>query len=232
MLAEAPLLLRATGGDGDALTIHLVGGAAGPLGGDCIQLELDVAADATLIVRSVAASMAQPGPGAQSSGSTATISTTLSAGAALDWWPEPLVSVASSRHTMHTDLAVAGGAHARWVDEVVLGRHGEPSGALVMNQRVTVDGHPVLSHQVAFGPSLRSAGRHGNGSVAITGIEVGVPAYKPMSMVEGSLRVARFPLSLTATAWIGLGDDLDVVRSALSALDLTRSNNWHGHLRL
>ncbi len=222
MFAEAPLLLRATSGGGDALTIHLVGGAAGPLGGDCIHLDLDVAAEATLIVRSVAASMAQPGPGSQSSGSTATIAAAVAAGASLDWWPEPLVSVASSRHTMNTDLSVAPSGHARWVDEVVLGRHGEPTGSLVMNQRVTVDGHPVLSHQVSFGPTLRSAGRHGNGSVAITGIEVGALAHEPLSMIDGSLRAARFPLSPTATAWIGLGDDLDTVRAALGRFDLTR----------
>ena len=43
--------------------MHLVGGAAGPLGGDRLRLEIEVGAGALLDVRSVAASLALPGAG-------------------------------------------------------------------------------------------------------------------------------------------------------------------------
>src|SRR5258707_5048003 len=54
---EPPLLPRRTG-DG---RVHLVGGAAGPLGGDDLLLSLEVGAGASLQVGTVAASVALPG---------------------------------------------------------------------------------------------------------------------------------------------------------------------------
>ncbi|MGC4855386.1 hypothetical protein ACLQ24_18840 [Micromonospora sp. DT4] len=39
---ETPLLLRQTPGDGRVVTVYVVGGAAGPLAGDDLRLEIDV----------------------------------------------------------------------------------------------------------------------------------------------------------------------------------------------
>jgi urease accessory protein len=61
--SEAPLLLRPTGPAGDGgVRVHLVGGAAGPLGGDRLRLEIEVGPEACLCLRTVAASVALPGP--------------------------------------------------------------------------------------------------------------------------------------------------------------------------
>ncbi|RZU48987.1 UreD urease accessory protein [Krasilnikovia cinnamomea] len=59
---EPPLLLRRTGAAGGPATVHLVGGAAGPLGGDDLRLDVEVGPGAWLEVRSVAATLALPGP--------------------------------------------------------------------------------------------------------------------------------------------------------------------------
>jgi urease accessory protein len=59
---ESPLLPRRTGPrTGDEVTVHLVGGAAGPLRGDDLRLDVEVGPGARLEVRSVAAQLALPG---------------------------------------------------------------------------------------------------------------------------------------------------------------------------
>ena len=223
--AEAPLLLRVAGGQrtGTPLLVQLVGGAAGPLGGDVLRLDIGVAADAALMIRSVAASMAQPGrPG--TSGSNSTIVAAVGANASLDWWPEPLVSVHGSTHEQSTTVVLADDTSTlRWVDEVVLGRHAEEGGRLTMRQRVTVADLPVLHHVVAFDPQRAGIGAHGRERVVVTAIEVGRPSTSPGSIVEPHLRGARCPLSPTATSWVVLADDLDRARKALATLGLERA---------
>jgi len=71
--SEPPILVRRTGprhADGE-VEVHLVGGAAGPLGGDRLRVEVTVGPGARLCVRTVAASLALPGPGAGSTRSWA-----------------------------------------------------------------------------------------------------------------------------------------------------------------
>jgi urease accessory protein len=59
---EPPLLPRRTGVRPDgAVVVHLVGGAAGPLGGDHLALDVEVRPGAVLEIRSVAATLALPG---------------------------------------------------------------------------------------------------------------------------------------------------------------------------
>ena len=61
---EVPLLPRRTGSAGPGpVTVHLVGGAAGPLGGDDLHLAVRVGPGARLRLRSVAATVALPGRG-------------------------------------------------------------------------------------------------------------------------------------------------------------------------
>jgi len=229
MLGEAPLLLRVTVCDHDALTIHLVGGAAGPLGGDRLSTRVDVGAGACLRVRSVAASMAQPGrvPG---SASEARVDVTVASNAALHWHPQPLVSVAGSNHVQRTTVALADeSVRVGWIDEVVLGRHGEPGGRLTMHQRFTVDGRPVLHHTLRFGPESGAIGRHGRFRVAITAVELGVesPTSAPAVIVDTTRRLCRLNLDTSHTMWTALADDLDEARSGLAELGLGAMGGFH-----
>ena len=56
--SRAPLVLRRTGPD----EVYLVGGAAGPLGGDDLCLSVEVGTGDRLRLRTAAASVALPGP--------------------------------------------------------------------------------------------------------------------------------------------------------------------------
>lgn len=228
MRGEAPLLLRVTHPDGSVrapLHVHLVGGAAGPLCGDRLHLSVELGADASLVMRSVAASLAQPGRAGASSSRT-TVCADVHPGASLDWWPEPIVSVRGSDHIQATVLAVADdSAVVRWVDEVVLGRHDEPGGELTVRQRVSVAGCAVLHHVVRFDPRSDGVGRHGRHRVVVTGILLGRSSMTSMAVIESDHRIARYPLGERCTAWIVLADSVDVARGALAAAGLARTAN-------
>ncbi len=232
VLGEAPLLMRVTDTGGRGVTVHLVGGAAGPLGGDRLVTDVVVGKGAQLTVRSVAASLAQPGrnPGA---GSTASISVDLAAGATLDWRTEPLISVVGSDHTQRNSVVVADeSARLSWVDEVVLGRHRESAGRLTMHQRITVAGRPVVHHTVVFDldggdDPGRTIGGHGRHRVAITAVQIGVDRSdsdadrrdpRRSVIVDTTCRTARLDLGSARTMWVALADDLDRARSGLAEL--------------
>jgi urease accessory protein len=214
---EAPLLMRVT--ELAPLTVHLVGGAAGPLGGDRLELCVDVAAGAELRVRSVAATLAQPGPRGEPSMSIT--SATVASPAQLDWWPQPLVAVAGCDHTVRTHVALSSGSDVRWVDEVVGGRHDAPAGAVVLHQRIELDGAPLLHHTVR--PSWACGDRPGR--VVVSAVWVGPPSGASRTVLDSRVRAGRYALGPTATAWVGLGDELAEVRAALCELGLRRDSD-------
>ncbi len=143
--SEAPLLLRRTP---DA--VQIVGGAAGPLGGDELHLSIRVCGDAQLRIRSVAASLAQPDPAGRQS--HLTIDVHVEPGAALDWAPEPLVVTTGARHNVHTAIHLNGDATLRWRDITVLGRHDEAAGLVEQDLVLTQDGAALLRQHHAWGP--------------------------------------------------------------------------------
>ncbi|HET9517323.1 MAG TPA: urease accessory protein UreD, partial [Actinoplanes sp.] len=146
---EAPLLLRRTRGPGTV--VHLVGGAAGPLGGDDLRLDVEVGPGAQLSVRSVAASIALPGPGGAASGMH--VRATVAAGAVLHWQPEPLIAAAGCNHDAVTEVHVADGGAVTWRDDVVCGRHGETPGDVRINTLITYAGRTLHRHELFLGPS-------------------------------------------------------------------------------
>ena len=73
------------------------------------------------------------GPGRPVAGRRRPSTPTVAAGGALRWEPEPLVAVAGCRHHATTTVALAADATAWLLDEVVLGRTGEPSGNVALD---------------------------------------------------------------------------------------------------
>jgi urease accessory protein len=140
---EPPLLLRQTGPQ----TVHLVGGAAGPLGGDELQLDIEVGPGATLFVRTVAASIALPGP----KPSRMQVNAVVGAGGSLYWLPEQLVAASKCRHAAVSNVDVANGASLIWRDELICGRHGEATGEATMRLSATYAGRPLLRQTLAVG---------------------------------------------------------------------------------
>jgi urease accessory protein len=148
---ESPLLLRRTGARGGDLTVHLVGGAAGPLRGDDLRLDIEAGPGVRLDVRSVAATLALPGrPGPAS---RLTIRATVAAGATLRWWPEPLIAAAGCDHHTVTEVDVAEGGTLIWRDDLVCGRHGEPSGDVRTTTTIRYAGTTLHRHDLAAGPA-------------------------------------------------------------------------------
>ncbi|MEQ1699031.1 MAG: urease accessory protein UreD [Ilumatobacteraceae bacterium] len=191
---EVPLLVRVADTPGPVLTLLLVNGAAGPLGGDRLRFRLEVGPGAHVIVRSVAATMAQPGPSGEPS--SLDIELVVGGEATLDWAPEPIVSVQHSRHrtSMHLTAAATSTVSAREV--VSLGRHRESPGHLALHQRVTIDGSDVLRHDTVFaaGPRL-GPGAHGTGRTMSSEVLVGTYLPSPMSEVTPQRVHAVFHLS-------------------------------------
>ncbi|GIJ47775.1 urease accessory protein UreD [Virgisporangium aliadipatigenens] len=147
---EVPLLPRRTGSraDGGAV-VHLVGGAAGPLGGDELTFHLEVGEGASLEVRSVAATIVYPGNGTSRLAVTANVAT----GGTLHWLPEPLIATAGCVHIGTSTVDIADGGRVRWRDELVCGRHGEDPGDARLGLSVRYGGKPLLEHEFAVGPS-------------------------------------------------------------------------------
>ncbi len=148
---ESPLLLRRTGPrDPGGMTVHLVGGAAGPLRGDELRLDVEVGPGARLTVLSVAAQLALPGRPAPASRMTVTAS--VAAGGVLRWLPEPLIAAAGCDHEGVTRVDVAEGGTLLWRDDLVCGRHREASGAVRADTLIRYAGVTLYRHELAVGP--------------------------------------------------------------------------------
>jgi urease accessory protein len=143
--SQAPLVLRRT-----ADAVYLVSGAAGPLGGDQLELRIEVRAGARLRLRTVAAAVALPGRYGQES--RLTVTATVGPGARLEYLPEPLVAADAARHRTEISVRLAEDATLLLRDEVLLGRHGERGGAcrtrLAVDRDSTSGWRPLLRHEL------------------------------------------------------------------------------------
>jgi urease accessory protein len=152
LVGQAPLLLRQTRAQDEAgaAHVHLVGGAAGPIGGDQLSLGIHLGPGASVEVRSVAASIALPGP--HPCESTLDITVRIDAGASLVWAPEPLIAAEGARHRTTVRIELAEDAGLIWHERTLLGRHGEQPGNAVTRLRVRRAGRILLDHALAAGP--------------------------------------------------------------------------------
>ncbi len=206
--SEAPLILRETAG-----ALYLVGGAGGPLGGDDVTLEIEVAAGASLTLRTAAASLAQPGRGP----SRITVRADIGAGGELRWLPEPLVAVRGCDHRMEAALTLDAGATLVWREELVLGRHREASGSVVTRTTVDLDGAPLVRHELAVGPDHPAAagpvvtgGAQAAGSVLLVG--PGLRAAMPAVLGPTA---AVLPLAGAGVQVVALAGDAPALRRLL-----------------
>jgi urease accessory protein len=214
---ESPLLLRRTGPrTGGDLTVHLVGGAAGPMRGDDLRLEIAVRPGARLDLRSVAASLALPGrPGPPPS--RLVVHATVAAGGTLRWMPEPLIAAAGCDHRAVTEVHVADGGRLVWRDELVCGRHGEHSGDVRIDATIRYAGTALYRHELSVGPSapgwsgaaVLGPGR-AIGSLVVAGPDL--PAVRPIT--GGAVMPLAGP-GILATA---VAADIRQVRQALDPL--------------
>jgi urease accessory protein len=146
-------------------SVYLVGGAAGPLGGDSLALHITVGAGAFLRVRTAAASIALPGLDGLES--VLQVFVTVGEGGRFEYLPEPVVVTAGARHATLVAATLSGGASLVLRDEVLLGRHGEAGGTARSVLRVSYAGRPLLRHSLevagtdpaSLGPALLAGHR-------------------------------------------------------------------------
>jgi urease accessory protein len=133
----------------------MVAGAGGPLGGDELHLDIDVAAGAQLRIGSAAAMVVQPGqPGAGDPADVArfTVRAELGAGASLYWEPEPTVVTAGAALESSAHIRCAGDVNLVWREILVRGRLDQLGGTMSSALICDVDERPVLRQTTRVGP--------------------------------------------------------------------------------
>ena len=192
--SQAPVTLRPT-----AAGLYLAASAAGPLGGDDVEVSVSVGPGACLVLRTVAAAVALPGAGG---GSSFTWTLSVAAGGRLAVLPAPIVVATGADHRTRTRAEVAGGGALVVREEVLLGRHGEAGGAYRGTLAVDVAGRPLLRSEltldgtdpVTFGPAS-AVGARACGSLLVVD-----PAWRdPQRRPPGEATTAATTESTTGT---------------------------------
>lgn len=207
--SEPPLSVRPTPGG-----VHLVASAAGPIGGDDLELAAHVGPGARLTVRSVAATLALPGP----DGAPARVATELTVDddGSLRWEPEPLVVVAGCDLRTTTRITLGDDAVLVWREELVWGRHHEPGGSALTRLVVDRSGRPLHRGDIALGPVWPgSNGPAGTDGARAIGVLLVVGATVGAVAGDGEARVAAMVLGAAATLVLAVGDRPGAVRSVL-----------------
>jgi urease accessory protein len=212
--SDGPLALRET-----PLGVYLVGTAAGPLGGDDLALDIDVGPGSCLVIRSAAGMLLLPGP--DGGESALRISARVGPGGRLDFAPQPTVAAAGCDHRTAAQVDLAAGATLRWREEIVLGRHGEPSGRCVSRLDVSLAGVPAYRGELSVGDPQTdhsSAVLDGAGAVGSVLLVDASRPRRPGTVHDGLavLPLAAPGAAVTATALdaatlgrrLGRGEDL------------------------
>lgn len=132
--------------------VGLVATTALLLGGDDVEIEVEVGPGARLELSEVAGTVAYHGRGVRASWRTRTM---LATGAELVVRGEPFVVADGAEVTRSIDLELAAGASALVRETLVLGRQGESGGPLRSRMAVRRDGREVLVEDQDFDPDLR-----------------------------------------------------------------------------
>jgi urease accessory protein len=211
LASQVPLVLRRT-----PSAVYLVGGAAGPIGGDSLALGITVGPGAFLRVRSAAASIALPGLDGLES--VLRVSVTVGERGRFEYLPEPVVVTAGARHATLVSVTLAVGASLVLRDEVLLGRHGEAGGTARSVLQVSYAGRPLLrqsltvsgSDPACLGPAVL-AGHRAVGTLLLVS-ESGLAEIPALAAPE----VAVMPLAGPGVLVTALAHDAVSLRRRLS----------------
>lgn len=220
--SEAPLILRPTNGKGrepwvrgdrHAARVSLTAGSAGPIGGDELELTVQVGAGSTLVLSEISHTLLLPSH--DRAVSTTTTQVTVGPGATLVWLPEPIIAAHHCDHLGITHIDLAAGARLLVREELLLGRHNEPSGQLRQSMRVTREGQPVYHQDLQLGGEISRTPAVSGQYRAVGSVLVVDPDWTP------EIRPAARRLGATSALMpLAAGDAVIVSAVAEDSLDL------------
>jgi len=125
-----------------SITVRTVASAAGPLGGDHLNLRIRIGTGAHLRLIGTGATLALPGPHQEPS--TSTVHIQIDPGGTLEFLPDETIICAGADH--HTELRadIATDGEFRHREILILGRHAEPPGRLTTGTHITRANQPLL----------------------------------------------------------------------------------------
>jgi urease accessory protein len=201
--------------------MSIAAGAAGPIGGDDVRLSIEVGAGAALILRGVAATVVLPGPHGRTSHTTITVR--VDEAGALIWLPGPVIAARNCAHCAVTRVLLHPSARLFLREELLLGRHGEPPGALRQRLRICRGDYPLYDQELAVGPGTAgwngpavTGGRRALGSVLIVDPDWDVATNDVPESTAGT-DTALFRLSGPAILVSALANDALALRHRLNA---------------
>jgi urease accessory protein len=220
--SDGPIVLRPRiAGDGNphdvwenpgAVWVSRAAGAAGPLGGDDLRLDVEVEAGAALVLGDVSASLALPGPHGQRSFTRNTVR--VGAGGCLSLLAQPVIAARGCDHAMVTSIDLAAGARLLVREQLLLGRHGEVPGTIRQRLRVRLDGRALYDQELVLGTGALgwrgaavTGGRRAVGSVLLVDDTTGrwpEPPHADLPPATSIMRVAPAAVLVNSVAPDGL----------------------------
>jgi urease accessory protein len=198
--------------------VSVAAGAAGPVGGDQLTLDIDVGPGSALVLTDISPTLLLPGPHGRPSRSTTRVK--VKDGATLVWLPEPLIAAANCNHFNDIRVELASTARLLIREELILGRCGEEPGSIQQRLQVRRGGQPLYHQNLHVGPDAP-----GWNSAAVTATHRAVGSLLVVNPgqawpINGLLltdTAALLPLSGPAVLITALADDSLDLRKALIA---------------
>jgi urease accessory protein len=197
-----------------SVTVRMVASAAGPLGGDHLNLRIRVGTGAHLRLVGTGATLALPGPNEEPSRSTVHIE--IEPDGVLEYLPDETIVCAGADH--HTELRadLAQGSHLRCRETMILGRHAEEPGQLTTTTHIVRAGTPILRQNLDLThPRLRASTAHLAGAKVLA-TELLIGDEDPPTASTGPWW-SLIPLAAGGTLATALADDQDIATDRLTA---------------
>ncbi|GAA5121523.1 urease accessory protein UreD [Pseudonocardia adelaidensis] len=201
-------------GRSSVTTVHMVGSATSPLGGDDVGLDVEVGPGADLVLTGVAATLALPGQAGRPS--RLVVRLRVADGAGLQFLPEPTVVTRRADHHGELHAELGEGSRLRCREVLVAGRSGEPSGRFHGLVRVRDGSRPLLVQEQEFGDAALQASAAHLAGRRVLGTEVLVWGADPTGAVVGGWW-SLSPLPGRGCLATAVGGDAVAAQRALAA---------------
>lgn len=210
--SQSPLTLVPARRVGPVALVHLVSSVTSPLGGDSLELTVEVGPGASLDLRGVAATLMLPGPTGLSSSS----SVRFSVEGLVRYLPEPTVVTGRASHTAMVEAELDSHAELLLREVLVLGRVGEKAGALSSSVRATRCGRPLLHQQLVVGDESVDSSSAGLAGKRVVGTSLMLDAVERKT--GGGEWWSVVPLAAGGSVVTALGDDVVTVTRVLDGI--------------